>query len=291
MGLRRPLAVLLLVAPLLHCAGSKSEQTQKARSDSQGFAPQPIPVDLREAAERAEEIGGLLYLQDKASAIATDVLFARVKSPEKLELGGYITARETDEQGKPKLSWLTVFYGRGDQPRILYRVRIPMERAEEPSLEQLDPPQSPSSGVELLIAARRTALAALTDVPQAINPEILPGSVIGEDGILIYLLAGTKRSDVAVLGRHYRVLVSADGKQVKKLEPLSKSIIEVQKPPATKTAVGLMVTHLLSDAPVETHVLASKQYRMPVYVGTSRGAWRVEDGHISFLGEIKQGER
>ncbi len=47
----------------------------------------PIPSELRVAVERAERLGLEIYLEDKASAIGTDVLMARVKSLSGLFLG------------------------------------------------------------------------------------------------------------------------------------------------------------------------------------------------------------
>jgi hypothetical protein len=48
-----------------------------------------------------------------------------------------------------------------------------------------------------------------------------------DDGVLVYLLAGSPRNDVAVFGKHHRALISPDGRTVMKLEPLSKGIIEI----------------------------------------------------------------
>jgi hypothetical protein len=288
---------LLLSVALLRCASTSARPRERAlpaentATDLPDRTARPIPADLGPGIERAEAIGTALYLQDKASAIATDVLFARVKTPEKRGLGGYLTLREGDASG-PKPSWFVLFYTAGDDPRIVYRVHVPMEPGTTAEIEERSPPEAPSDEVRVLIKARQLAIARLPEIRQPINPEILPGSAIGESGILVYLIAGTERSNVAVFGRHYRVLVSADGSQVKKFEPLSNSVLELplagSDAPKDKQLVGLSVSHVLSDAPIETHVLVSRQYKLPVYVATKRGDWRVDDGRISFLGDRRE---
>jgi hypothetical protein len=104
----------------------------------------------------------------------------------------------------------------------------------------------------------------------------------------VYLIASTKKLDVAVLGRHHRVLVSGDGKRVLHDEPLSKGILELPMaggnlPPGAR-AVSLVVSHILSDAPIETHVFASLRYGIAIDVVTKAGSWRVERGKVEYLG-------
>lgn len=53
---------------------------------------------------------------------------------------------------------------------------------------------------------------------------------------------------------------------------------------------ALIVTHLVTEYPLETHVFASLSAGLPVYVGTSRGNWLVEGDKISFLGPRDAGE-
>jgi hypothetical protein len=91
---------------------------------------------------------------------------------------------------------------------------------------------------------------------------------------------------VVVLGKHHRVLISPDGKAVLRFEPLSRAAIEIPPDnPAGTTPVGVFVTHLVTEWPLETHVFASLLNRTPVFVGTSRGSWRVDGDTISFLGQ------
>jgi hypothetical protein len=153
------------------------------------------------------------------------------------------------------------FFTAADPPEIVCRVRVPMRPRGEPTFEVPAPRVLVPPDAQPLIRARRTALAALGAPTQPQNPVVLPGSAIGHDGILVHLLAGSPRSDVAVLGKHHRVLISPDGATVIKFEPLSRSAIEIplhspDMPPGSVSA-GLSITHLVSACPVETHVPCS----------------------------------
>lgn len=245
----------------------------------------PLPEDLRAAIEQSQSIGMALYHHDRASAIGADVMLANVRAPKELGIAGYLTFRDGDEDGRPLDCWQVTFFSAGDPPSALCRVRVPMQRAATPGFASVDPPTPVSDDARRVIRARRTALAAIGPTVQPQNPVILPGLAIGKDGILVYLLAGSKRNDVAVLGKHHRVLVSPDGETVVSVEPLSKTVIEtpLALPPGAVAGAGLWVTHLMTAWPLETHVFVSLLHRTPVFVGTSRGNWVVDGARISLL--------
>jgi hypothetical protein len=258
-----------------------------ARTPAQAPAPPPageasaVPAELRAQIERSQRLGRALYIQDKAAAIASDVLFEHVASPQERGVRGYLTIREAGAEP----AFLTFFYTNEDPPRIAFRIRVPMASHVKPSFEALDPPAPTTAGLRTLIRARHTALAALpADHRQPVNPVLLPG-----DGgrVLIYLLAGTKRANVAVFGKHYRAQVSPDGSELVSFEPLSNSALEVPLPaPAADPGhrpVGLVVSQVVTDYPLETHVFVSLQHKMPVYVATARGNWRVDGEAITLL--------
>ncbi len=245
----------------------------------------PPPEDLRAAIEQAQSLGALLYDYDLASAIGTDVMLANVRAPKERGIAGYLTLREGDERGATG-AWRVCFSSAEDPPRLLCRVRVPAPGGP-PTFEAIDRPMPMSDDLRRLIRARRTALAAIAPVAQSQNPVVLPGQAIGQDGILVYLLAGTTRRNVAVFGKHHRVLVSPDGEAAVRVEPLSRTVLEVplDVPPEAVPGGGggVFVTHLVTEHPLETHVFASLLHRMPVYVGTSRGNWIVDGDQISLL--------
>lgn len=247
-----------------------------------------IPEDLDGLVERAEAIGRAIYVLDSASAVGTDALLDEVPDPEQAGLAGYLTVADTGSDGRPTGSFRVYFFTDEERPRVSYTVSVSGAAVEDAHVRKNESPEAPSEAVALLIRARQTALGALKQPVQPINPVVVPGRAIGEQGFLVYLLAGTKRPNVAVLGRHYRVVVSPDGGSVKRFEPLSKGILELalESPDMPKGAKvhGLLVTHLVTDYPLETHVFVSLLYGKPLFVGTARGLWKVERGRISFYG-------
>lgn len=245
----------------------------------------PLPEELRAAIERSQSIGMALYHHDRASAIGTDVMLANVGAPQELGIAGYLAFQDADEDGRPLERWQVTFFSAGEPPSVLCRVQVPMQQGATPELTLIDPPRPVSDDARRLIRARRTALAAIGPIVQPQNPVILPGEAIGKDGILVYLLAGSTRKDVAVLGKHHRVLVSPDGETAVSVEPLSKTAIEIPLavPPGAVAGAGLMITHLVTAWPLETHVFVSLLHRTPVYVGTSSGTWKVDGARISLL--------
>ena len=266
-------------------SGNAKAVTRANPSEQDQPAPVAVPADLRRNIDLAEGLGQQIYLQDKASAIGTDALMERVKSLNDFALGGFLTVREADASGKLKPSFQVMFFTRGDDPRIVFRVHVPLELGSVPMVDEMYPPSLANEGERLLIRGRQTALDALRQIVQPINPVVLPGDAIGEEGILVYLLAGTTRPNVAVFGRHYRVLVSSDGRTVKRFEPLSKAVLEIPTEPSPGgQSVVLAVSHLVTDYPLETHVFTSMLHGIPVFVATARGNWQVDGNRISFLG-------
>jgi hypothetical protein len=249
----------------------------------------PIPAELRSAIAQSARLGRLIYLLDKAAAIGSDALMEHLPGNH-APIGGFLATRDVDASGAEKASFTVIFYTPGNEPRVAYRVRVPFKPGASASVEEAKPPSSPGVELETMIRARSTALAALHGTTQPVNPVVLPASLIGEDGYLVYLLAGTKRPAVAVFGKHYRVLVSPDGATVKRFEPLSKSALEMPlaPPKPDSTTEALVVSQIVTDYPLETHVFTSLLNRVPVVVATRRGGWRVDGDHIEFLGSMQK---
>ena len=245
----------------------------------------PIPPDLRGEIESAEDIGRQLYLLDKVSAIATDAAVARVPDLRAAGVVGYIPMQDADEAGQPQRSFLVTFFTGEDPPRIAYEVRVKPD--VQPEFQAFDPPKTATDSFLILIRARQAAIAALPPVHQPMNPVLMPGAARGEKGILVSFLAGTKRPGVAVFGQHFRVLMPENGQTPTYVMPLSKSALEMPTkagPNGAKTE-ALVVTHLVTDWPLETHVLVSLQWHLPVYVGTRRGVWHVDGDRIDLIGD------
>jgi hypothetical protein len=118
---------------MLFCAGSSF---LLQAGDDKGL---PIPEDLKAKIEQSIELGRELYFQDKASAISTDVLVEHMKNIENLGIGGYLTIRESTDEGKLMSSWAVIFYSTGNNPRILYKIKVSTD-GQKAAFEALMPP-------------------------------------------------------------------------------------------------------------------------------------------------------
>jgi hypothetical protein len=273
---RQKWILLSLAIFATNCAKPATPPASEPKSAAPQRTEQPIPADLRIHIERAESIGISIFLADQASALGTDALNEHVASPK--GLGGYVTMPEGE-----KLAYEVAFFTDEKLPRIAYRIHVSLRSGAKPTFDALQPPQRATDMELSLIRAREAALAAVPEITQPLNPVIVPGEFIGEEGLLVYLLAGTTEPHVSVIGKHFRVLVSEDGRTVKRFEPLSKVAMEFRwEPGATPKQINM--SHILHDYPLETHVFASLLYRIPVGVLTARGLWLVERDHIFFLG-------
>lgn len=244
----------------------------------------PIPAAYLPHVRRAEGIGRQLYLLDKVGAIGTDVVMERVPDFQSRGIGGYLPVQEGDPNGKPKDSFMVMFFTKEEPPRIAYEVRVKVNG--KPDFAAFTPPKAMADSALPIVRARAAAIAAVPNHQQPLNPVVLPGSATDEKGILVYLIAGTTTPNRAVFGKHYRVLMPDHGDAPTYVMPMSKTAFEL---PVRKEAQGgetteaLMVTHLVSDWPLETHVLVSLQFKVPVYVGTAVGIWRIDGDKISFI--------
>lgn len=275
----RRLVPVFAALGLLHlgCAGPA------ARAPALHRPPLPMPADLAPGVARAEKVGRVIYLLDKAAATGTDVLVERLGSLDEKGLGGYLPVLSTQSTRAPPLAVAVLFYSRDAEPRLLYRVDV-LEGAA-PRFEAFSPPSPLPAETLASIRARRAAIDAAGPFQQPINPLLLRAEPFGGVGTLVYLLAGTKRPNLAVLGKHFRVPVDEHG-QVGEVFALSKGVIEIDlAPQGSKILAAMVVSHLVTDAPVETHVFASLLYKKTLMVVTRRGMFQVEDGQITLIDE------
>jgi hypothetical protein len=252
-----------------------------AKEEPQGDLP--IPPEMRAEIQKVEAIGRQLYVLDKVSAVATDVLMERVPDLRNAGVAGYIPMQEADDDGRPKDSFLVSFFTRQEPPQVAYEVHVRPDA--RPDFEAFQPPKPASDSLAMLVRARQAAIAALPPVHQPMNPVLLPASANGEKGILVYMIAGTTRPGIVVFGQHFRVLIPENSQTPTYVMPLSKTALEMpaRGGPAGAKTEGLAVTHLVTDWPLETHVLVSLQWHLPVYVGTHRGIWRVDGDKIALI--------
>ncbi|MEO5730036.1 MAG: hypothetical protein ABI134_27370, partial [Byssovorax sp.] len=197
-------------------------------------------------------------------------------------LGGYLPMREGAEEGRVNDSFFVYFYTSESPPRIAYMARV--NPHAKPTLEAFSPPRACDLALAELVRARQIALAVMPTLGQPVNLIPLPGDASGESGTLVYLLAGTTKSNVVVFGQHFRAVVPPSGSGAPSMMALSHSALELPTRQSNGEApVALMVTHVMTDYPMETHVFNSLLARLPLYVGTRRGVWYVDGDAISLI--------
>jgi hypothetical protein len=249
----------------------------------------PIPADLKPHIDQSIVIGRYLYVLDKASAIGTDVLKAKAPNFYERGVGGWLTMRAADDSLHPIDSFGVMFISKDEPFQILFRVDVPMEG--QPTFAALSPPKPLNDLGVRMFRARQTAMRAVPHGARQWNPVILPGGLVGrKDTILVYLLAAEMRAGEMVFGIHYRVLVSEDGASVKEATPLSRSALVVGPPgenealPPGAKPVATVVSQIVTDWPLETHVFVSLLHRRaPIYVATQRGVWLVIGDKITLV--------
>ena len=270
----------------LGCAPSSQETAPPAAPPPSAPPPAaeaPIPPDLRDPIAQSAAIGRKLYVLDTAKTIGGDTLRANVPDAANKGLAAPITLQESDAEGHPKESFLVSFVTADDPPRIAYEVRLAPNT--KPAFTPYTPPKEGTPAVVALVRARQVAVSAMPPSEQPINAIVLPGEAKGSD-VFVYLLAGTTNPNVAVFGKHYRALVPIGGTSATYVAPINNLVQEVPtKGPNGEAVESLVVNHAANEYPVETHVFMSLLHKLPVYVGTRRGNFRVNGDKISFAGE------
>jgi hypothetical protein len=282
-AMRRLLVGLCILAFACgHKAASAPEQTRAV--ERRTF---PIPDDLKAKVELSSRLGAALYLQDKAAAIATDVMFENLPKIGMRSAGiaGYLALQDGTEDGKPLPSYTVYFFTADSPPLVKYRVHVPVSRDLKPTFDRVAPPEPATNSMKSLIAARAAAIEAAAPFVQPVNPAILPGDDFGEPGdVLVELIAGTNKRDTVVLGKHVRVVVGSDG-AVRSVKALSNRVLELPTREGEKRPKALFVSEVVDDYPLEIHVFASMSSHLPLYVTNARGLWFVDGDQITFLGK------
>ena len=141
--------------------------------------------------------------------------------------------------------------------------------------------------------ARATALARPHTGCTEAHRALVIRSPSGTGAWLVYVLGvGAQPGDV-VIGGHRRVVVSADGTSVLDDHRLSEGCLTLPYPetqPSGRVA-AFYVRHSASDWPLETHVFLSQLHRLPFYVGTARGLWKVHGSRTTFYGPARLSDR
>ena len=224
-----------------------------------------------------EKLGQQLFRQDSIAARAEDL----------------VAAQFPDKAGLPMKGWITELGPKGDTVYLIMEKDAKYALAFSVLFPLVDPPvvtdrrgEPLPESVALRWKARRTALAAANGkIDGGINYNF---EVLGDPtapGFLVYALVPSNNPREIVVAGHYRISVSADGSKVTKVDALSRGYMKQERMgPAGEEIVGVSVSQLTSNIPVETFIYTSEVYRLPFYVVTGdRGFWKVESGRMTKL--------
>ena len=249
---------------------------------AQGGESLPVPFDLQEGVERATILGTNLFLLDVATARAWDALAERIGPPDRNGISHYLALMGDDAEGKPDGSVEVLFFTENEVPQLAYRVQVGGKARRAPVITEQKPPGVVYEPLMTLLNARALALDAVPRSQQVVNTVLMPQR---NGQIVVYVLAATRQPNVAVLGRHHRVLVAEDGAEVEAVTALSKAELELPtRDRSGQRLSSLAITEGDAEHPTETHVFASRMANVPLVVTTGRGRWLVRANGIDYLG-------
>lgn len=161
--------------------------------------------------------------------------------------------------------------------------QFPIRTVEKLGRELYVQTQRPQSQTEPQQRAKRAAMDALPQVEKKgyrfavlTDPE--------RNGYLVYALATSRNAQDIVVGLHYRVSVSADGR-VERVDPLAWSDLVIrpgQGLPSGYHHVGFYCSCMVSNQPVETLVYLTLLHHQPCVVAMhDYSTWIIENGKIT----------
>lgn len=239
---------------------------------AQDRAPPPVPIEEWSQAKVAS-LGREIYIQDAAAWVATDALLSALTDEEEATIRGWVVLGDGANR--------TVRFLKADGDGVApgWDIAVANGVASAPS-----PPAETTLAGESLARfnARQTA---------AVNIGALRcgryNSVVAHDpdsdGWLVWLLAGSPAQGVMPVGGHYRFHISADGQTMIRRDQLSNSCLNMvaNPPPGPQGQPGaIVVSQIVSQGPVETHVFLSLQYRKQIYVAAGQKLFAVRDDRI-----------
>ncbi len=132
--------------------------------------------------------------------------------------------------------------------------------------------------------ALSTATSAVTDKCDVRYRALLvipPG--ISTDRLAVYYIGAPQNGAEVMIGRHYRVIVSGDGKTAQSVTPSTKDCSFVAPDVVGQGVSGVLTSDPDIPAPTDIHVFLSLVTGQTLFVGTKAGYWRVSQGKIELL--------
>jgi hypothetical protein len=245
--------IVVAVAALL-CALASPAAAQRG--------PDPIPIE-EWSMDKVSDMGAAIYRQDVAAWVSTDALLAHLAGAQPpAGMVGWIVVEEGDDQ--------RVRYVREDGGVLKSAFDVIVRDGRAGPVEVVDLPLSAIEKAQ--VRARQTAMENVGRLRCGQRPNLVVLDDPDSEAWLVWILAATSEANVVPVGGHYRFRISADGSTVLRRDMLSNSCLNMpreQTGPDGQPA-ALVVTQIVSQGPVETHVFLSLQNRIPIYVAAGR---------------------
>ena len=106
---------------------------------------------------------------------------------------------------------------------------------------------------------------------------------ISTDRLAVYYIGTPQNGAEVMIGRHYRVIVSGDGKTAESVSPSTTDCTFVAPDVVGQGVSGVLTTEPDIPVPTDIHVFLSLVTGQTLFVGTRAEYWRVNEGRIDLL--------
>ncbi len=218
----------------------------------------PVPIE-EWSQDKVVAMGREIFVQDTAAWRATDALLRAIRAEEQATIRGWVVLGEGSTR--------TVRFLKADGDSVAPGWDIVV--ADGVAAAPTPPTDTVMEGETLArFNARQTAAVNIGALRCGVYNSVVARDPDG-DGWIAWLLASTTEQGVMPVGGHYRFHISADGQTVVRRDQLSNGCLNMaaNPPPGPRgQPAAVVVSQIVSQGPVETHVFLSMQFRKPIYV-------------------------
>lgn len=221
-----------------------------------------------------EALGRSMYAYDVTSARATDILFEQKLDMGQYPIKGWVV---TENEGEPLVTFVGEFGG-----DYLGFFDIRPQASGEKRFRIVDARALSTEETAQFKARQLTAPLITHPCSKRYNSIVIKDPT--SPSWLVYWIAATVDPGVILVGGHYRFTVAPDGSAVENADRLSLSCLTLdsKEAPEDASVEFLFMTHLVSDTPVETHVLLNLLNKVDFLIGTGpETLWSVSKGQIN----------
>jgi len=238
---------------------------------------------------QAEALGKIIYEKDIAAWVATDKMLEDLGDDVSgLPLRGWVTDKDG---GRYRVNFIGEDKG---ETRIYYQAWTKGKKVKKTKNYKqgiaLNGKQAAMWAARKLVSAQK-----FKQCSKRYNTVVIPYADGGTDGgddagvgmWYVYLFASTTDASEVVMGGHHRYAVSSDGQHVLSQISFTNSCLVLNKGhvPDGSTLASLMVSHIKTPYPQESHVFANYSHGIDFYVTIVKPAllWKIHNGKIKLV--------